>query len=72
MQREVRMDPLRVTLSVVSPPVGVFLVTGFSGHFRLNVLLTLAGYVPGLLHGIWVCARHSRASDSSPRHDVLI
>lgn len=52
------MDLLRIILCVIFPPVGVFLRVGFCGHFLLNVLLTFFGYVPGLIHGIWVFIRY--------------
>lgn len=51
------MDCLRVALSIIIPPVGVFLKVGLGGHFWLNILLTLLGYIPGLVHAIWIIAR---------------
>jgi len=51
------MDLLRVILSLLLPPVGVFLQVGFGLHFWLNILLTLAGYIPGLVHAIWIIAK---------------
>jgi uncharacterized membrane protein YqaE (UPF0057 family) len=48
-----------VLLSIVFPPLGVFLRVGFSGHFFLSILLTLIGYVPGLVHAIWVAVERS-------------
>jgi uncharacterized membrane protein YqaE (UPF0057 family) len=50
------MDCLRVVLSVIIPPLGVFFKVGFGLHFWLNILLTLIGYVPGLIHAIWIIA----------------
>jgi uncharacterized membrane protein YqaE (UPF0057 family) len=50
------MDCLRVVLSVLIPPLGVFLTVGFGLHFWLNILLTLLGYIPGLVHAIWIIA----------------
>lgn len=50
-------DILRVILSVLLPPVGVFLQEGIGAQFWINVLLTLLGYVPGLVHAIWIIAR---------------
>ena len=50
------MDCLRVVLSVLIPPLGVFLQVGFGLQFWLNVLLTLLGYIPGLIHAIWIIA----------------
>ena len=51
------MDCLRVVLSILIPPLGVFLQVGFGLHFWLNILLTLIGYVPGLVHAIWIIAK---------------
>ena len=50
------MDCLRLILSLLIPPLGVFLQVGFGLHFWLNILLTLIGYVPGLIHAIWIIA----------------
>ena len=51
------MDLIRIILSVIIPPVGVLLQVGLTGHFFLNILLTLLGYIPGLIHAIWIIAR---------------
>lgn len=51
------MDLLRVILSVLLPPVGVFLQVGIGFHFWLNIVLTILGYVPGLVHAIWIIAK---------------
>lgn len=51
------MDILRVLLAIVLPPVGVFLEVGIGMHFWLNILLTLLGYVPGIIHALWVILR---------------
>lgn len=51
------MDLLRILLSVLIPPLGVFLQVGLGGQFWLNVLLTLLGYIPGLVHAIWIIVR---------------
>ena len=55
--KESTMDFWRIILSVILPPVGVFLQVGFGLHFWLNILLTLLGYFPGLLHAIWIITR---------------
>ncbi len=51
------MDLIRILLSVLLPPVGVFLQVGIGLHFWLNIVLTLFGYIPGLVHAIWVIAK---------------
>ena len=55
--REAVVDCLRVVLSLIIPPVGVFLQVGFRLPFWINILLTLLGYIPGLVHAIWIIAK---------------
>lgn len=50
------MDVVRILLSILLPPVGVFLQVGLGMHFWLNILLTLLGYIPGIIHAIYVIA----------------
>jgi uncharacterized membrane protein YqaE (UPF0057 family) len=52
------MDIIRIILSVIIPPLGVFLQVGLGKHFWINLLLTLLGYFPGLIHAIWVIGRY--------------
>lgn len=49
-------DILRLLLAVVLPPLGVFLQVGFGMHFWINILLTLLGYIPGIIHAVWIIA----------------
>jgi uncharacterized membrane protein YqaE (UPF0057 family) len=51
------MDVLRILLAILLPPLGVFLQVGIGLHFWLNILLTLFGYIPGIIHAIWVIIR---------------
>jgi len=51
-------DPLKIILAILLPPVGVFTEVGFKGHFWLNILLTLLGYVPGIIHALYVIIKH--------------
>lgn len=51
------MDLIRVLLSILLPPLGVFLQVGIGGAFWLNILLTLLGYIPGIVHAIWIIAK---------------
>lgn len=50
-------DLIRVIFSLILPPVGVFLQVGLGLHFWLNIVLTLLGYIPGLVHAIWIIAK---------------
>jgi uncharacterized membrane protein YqaE (UPF0057 family) len=48
------MDVIRILLSILIPPLGVFLQVGIGLHFWLNILLTLLGYIPGVIHAIYI------------------
>lgn len=41
-------------IAIFLPPLGVFLQVGFGGHFWLSILLTLFGWIPGILHAFYV------------------
>jgi uncharacterized membrane protein YqaE (UPF0057 family) len=51
------MDIIRVLLAILLPPLGVFLQVGLGLQFWLNILLTLLGYIPGIIHAMWVILR---------------
>ncbi|MDY6897938.1 MAG: YqaE/Pmp3 family membrane protein [Cyanobacteriota bacterium] len=51
------MDVIRIIIAVVIPPLGVFLQVGLGKDFWINILLTLLGYIPGLVHAIWIIAK---------------
>jgi uncharacterized membrane protein YqaE (UPF0057 family) len=51
------MDILRIIFSIILPPLGVFLQVGLSAQFFLNILLTILGYIPGIIHAVWIIAR---------------
>ncbi len=48
------MDLIRLLFAIIFPPLGVFLQVGLGGHFWLNILLTICGYVPGIVHALYV------------------
>lgn len=51
------LDILRILIAIILPPVGVLLQVGLGLHFWVNILLTLCGYIPGIIHAIWVIAK---------------
>lgn len=51
------MDLVRIIIAVLLPPLGVFLQVGLGSQFWLNVLLTLLGYIPGIIHAVYVIAK---------------
>lgn len=47
-------DIIRIIFSILIPPLGVFLQVGIGAQFWINVLLTLLGYIPGVIHAIYI------------------
>ncbi len=48
------MDFIRILISILLPPLGVFLQTGLSKSLLINIVLTLFGYLPGVVHAAYV------------------
>jgi len=59
-------DPLKIILAILLPPVGVFTEVGFKGHFWLNILLTILGYVPGIIHALYVILTRQSRNQTGP------
>ena len=50
----IRSDICKIALAIILPPVGVLLERGFGSDFCINVLLTILGYIPGIIHALYV------------------
>lgn len=48
------MDLIRIIFSILIPPLGVFLQVGIGLQFWINILLTILGYIPGVIHAIYI------------------
>ena len=51
------MAVIRLILALILPPRGGCLQVGFGGAFWLNILLTLLGYIPGIVHAVYIIAK---------------
>lgn len=50
-------DIIRIILSVLLPPLGVAMQVGVNDkHFWINIALTIMGYLPGVIHAIYIIA----------------
>lgn len=45
-------DICKIILAVILPPLGVFLERGCNADFLINILLTILGYIPGIIHAL--------------------
>tara|TARA_R110002049_G_scaffold188251_7_gene356623 strand:- start:18068 stop:18226 length:159 start_codon:yes stop_codon:yes gene_type:complete len=48
------MDIIRIIFSLFIPPLGVFLQVGIGLQFWVNILLTILGYIPGVIHAAYI------------------
>ena len=51
------MTFLMILLTIFLPPVAVALEKGIGLQFVLNLILTLIGWLPGVIHAFWVQTR---------------
>ena len=52
------MDIVRIILAILLPPLGVFLQVGIGLQFWVNILLTILGYIPGIIHAIYIIIKY--------------
>jgi uncharacterized membrane protein YqaE (UPF0057 family) len=52
------MDIIKIIFAIILPPLGVFLEVGITKHFWINILLTILGFIPGIIHAIWVIGKY--------------
>ncbi len=50
-------DLIKIIIAILLPPLGVFLEVGLTKHFWLNILLTILGYIPGIVHAVYIIAK---------------
>ncbi len=51
------MRLLEIIIAILIPPVGVGLAFGIGKTFWINFLLTLLGYIPGIIHALYVLSK---------------
>jgi uncharacterized membrane protein YqaE (UPF0057 family) len=51
------LDILRIVLAIILPPLAVFLTVGLGLHFWINIVLTILGVIPGMIHALWVIVK---------------
>lgn len=57
------MDVIRLIAAIILPPLGVFLQVGIGKHFWINIVLTLFGYIPGIIHAVYVILKEPSTSE---------
>lgn len=57
------MGIVNVIVSILLPPLGVFMTMGISQALLINVLLTLLGWLPGVIHALWILSKKSEQAN---------
>jgi uncharacterized membrane protein YqaE (UPF0057 family) len=45
-------------LAFLCPPLAVYLDIGAGDELRLNIILTILGWIPGILHALYILSIH--------------
>ncbi len=53
------MKILQLIASILLPPLGVFLTVGVGSALIINILLTFLGFVPGIIHALWIYSKQA-------------
>ncbi|MFN3499946.1 MAG: YqaE/Pmp3 family membrane protein [Pannonibacter indicus] len=56
------MSLVMILLTIFLPPVAVLIKEGLGLQFLINILLTLIGWLPGVIHAFWVNTRGGSAT----------
>ncbi|KAH9951873.1 UPF0057-domain-containing protein [Amylocystis lapponica] len=51
-------DICKIIFAIILPPVGVFLERGIGADFFINILLTILGYIPGIIHALYIILKY--------------
>ena len=52
-------DIFKFFFAIILPPLGVYLEVGlFNNIFLINVLLTILGFIPGIIHALYVILKY--------------
>lgn len=57
------MGIINVIAAILLPPLGVFLTMGVSQALLINILLTLLGWIPGIIHALWIISKKSEQAN---------
>ena len=46
-----------IIIAILLPPLAAFLKNGAGKDLVINIVLTLLGFLPGVLHALWLVTR---------------
>lgn len=45
---------IKILLAIFLPPVAAAVQVGITTHFWINIILTILGGIPGMVHALWL------------------
>lgn len=57
------MGIVNIIAAILLPPLGVFMTMGISQALIINVVLTLLGWLPGVIHALWILSKKSEQAN---------
>ncbi|PSK60811.1 hypothetical protein B9Z65_961 [Elsinoe australis] len=51
-------DIIKIIIAIIVPPIGVFLERGCGADLLINILLTILGYIPGIIHALYIILKY--------------
>jgi uncharacterized membrane protein YqaE (UPF0057 family) len=58
------MKLVRYAFGILVPPIGILLTYGLSTTLMINILLTVLGYIPGVIHAVWAITKYEERLES--------
>ncbi|MBL7016350.1 MAG: YqaE/Pmp3 family membrane protein [Kiritimatiellales bacterium] len=55
------MPIVKILLAIFLPPIAAYLQVGATKHLVINIILTLLGGVPGMIHALWLVLANKAA-----------
>ncbi|KAF5365595.1 hypothetical protein D9758_003233 [Tetrapyrgos nigripes] len=50
--------PHPILVAIFIPPLGVFFERGCGADLLINILLTILGYIPGIIHALYIILKY--------------
>ncbi|KAJ7343577.1 plasma membrane proteolipid 3 [Mycena olivaceomarginata] len=51
-------DIIKIIAAIILPPLGVFLERGCGADLLINILLTVLGFIPGIIHALYIILKY--------------
>ena len=48
----------QIIFAIILPPLGVFLERGCTADLFINILLTILGFIPGIIHALYIILKY--------------